>query len=464
MSSSDGAAISVKDLGKRYTLYDRPEDRLKQMLFWRLGRRYGHPFWALKEINFDIRPGETFGVIGKNGSGKSTLLQILAGILDQTTGTSRVDGRVSALLELGSGFNPEFTGRENVFLYGNILGVSQEEMKDRFGYIAAFADIGEFIDQPVKFYSSGMFVRLAFAVAAGVDADVMLIDEALAVGDIFFRQKCYQRLEKLRKKGTTILLVSHAMTEVEQFCERAVLLNEGCLEFLGSGAEAVKRYYLIEQMDRLPAISAGFSAKEEQELSDLPSLPSPEEITWPGPEAFLDISSKTQVSNGWAKFTTLAVCNQNCQPCLNFEQGETASLFYEVEVLNDLEVPIGGFEFINQQGIIVFGKNTLQYEVEVPFYVQKGTRLRYRQDIRLDLMIGEYTFNLGFSTLSKADFQRRASYAHPDLDAKVTVIDIMVNAGYFGVAYRKNGRPIQLLHHGIANLTGSCAVGVINGT
>ena len=193
--------IKAEGLGKCYYLYRKPEDRLKQTLFARFGRSYNVPFWALKDVNFEVKRGESFGIIGKNGSGKSTLLQILAGILRPTEGEFTIQGRVTALLELGSGFNPEFTGRENVYLNGAILGLSREEVDRHFDQIASFADIGEFLDQPVKLYSSGMFVRLAFAVAAGVDADVLLIDEALAVGDFYFRQKCYRRLQTLREQG-----------------------------------------------------------------------------------------------------------------------------------------------------------------------------------------------------------------------------------------------------------------------
>jgi lipopolysaccharide transport system ATP-binding protein len=255
------------------------------------------------------------------------------------------------------------------------------------------------------------------------------------------------------------------MTEVEQFCERAVLLNGGHIEFQGSGSEAVKRYYLIEQMDRLSAIAPEKPVIEEQQSSIEPLPPaSQEDFQWPGAGAFLDISGKTQVSNGCARFTALAVCNQDCQPTLNFEQGEMASFFIEIEVLRDLEVPVSGIELINQQGIIVYGKNTLQFDVEPPVHVHKGARLRYRHDIKLELMVGEYTFNLGFSTLSETDFRHRAMFAHADLDSKVAVIDIMVNAGYFGVAFRRHGQPVQLLHHGIANLPGGCAIGMVHGT
>src|SRR5262249_37626888 len=201
----DDVVVAVCNVGKMYRLYDRPQDRLKHQLLGRFGKSFGREFWALRDVSFEVRRGEVLGIIGCNGSGKSTLLQILAGVLQPTTGEARVKGRVAALLELGSGFNLEYTGRDNIFMNGRILDIPQAEMAKRFEEIVAFADIGAFIDQPVKTYSSGMFVRLAFAVTISVDADVLLIDEALAVGDVFFRQKCYQRLERLREQGVAMV-------------------------------------------------------------------------------------------------------------------------------------------------------------------------------------------------------------------------------------------------------------------
>jgi lipopolysaccharide transport system ATP-binding protein len=227
-------AIRVSNLSKCYQIYDTPRDRLKQFIApWvqrvvkHTPKPYFSEFWALRDVSFNIKRGETVGIIGRNGSGKSTLLQLICGTLTPTSGRVETNGRIAALLELGSGFNPEFTGRENVYMNGRILGLSQEEINDCFDDIAAFADIGEFIEQPVKTYSSGMFVRLAFAVQAHIDAQIVIVDEALAVGDVFFRQKCYARLNKLRESGTAILLVSHAMGDIEQFCEYAILLEIG---------------------------------------------------------------------------------------------------------------------------------------------------------------------------------------------------------------------------------------------
>src|SRR5213593_3964413 len=212
--------IRARHLSKKYQIYLRPWDKLVEIL--RLSRTQLHQeFWALEDVSFEIEPGQTVGIIGQNGSGKSTLLQILAGIMRPTAGDCRVGGKVSALLELGSGFNPEFTGRENVFMNGAILGFDTREMQKRIDAIAHFAEIGDFMEQPVKTYSSGMFMRLAFAVAIHVDPDILLVDEALAVGDLVFQHRCMHRMNRLRENGKTILLVTHDLAAVTKLCDRA---------------------------------------------------------------------------------------------------------------------------------------------------------------------------------------------------------------------------------------------------
>jgi len=227
-------AIRVRGVSKRFAIYDAPRDRLKQMLMPRLARlvgraprQYHREFEALHDVSFAIRRGETVGIVGRNGAGKSTLLQIISGTLGPSSGEVETRGRIAALLELGAGFNPEFTGRENVFLNGAILGFSREEVARRFDEIAAFADIGDFIDQPVKTYSSGMYVRLAFAVQACVDPDILIVDEALAVGDIGFQYKCFKRMEALKKRGVTILMVTHATGSVLEYADRCIVLDGG---------------------------------------------------------------------------------------------------------------------------------------------------------------------------------------------------------------------------------------------
>ncbi|MCO7614696.1 ABC transporter ATP-binding protein [Pseudomonas chlororaphis] len=240
-------AIRTQGLGKCYQIYDQPRDRLLQLLRPRGKQRY-REFWALKEVSLEIRKGEALGIIGRNGSGKSTLLQLICGTLTATTGSLSSHGRIAALLELGSGFNPEFSGRENVYLNGAVLGLKRAEIEARFDEISAFAGIGEFIDRPTKTYSSGMLVRLAFAVSVCVEPDILIVDEALAVGDASFQFKCLERLDRLTRQGMTLLFVSHDMSMVKRFCTRALYLRDG--EIRASGApETIAELYLLDMRD-----------------------------------------------------------------------------------------------------------------------------------------------------------------------------------------------------------------------
>lgn len=247
--SSDEFSIRVTGLGKRYEIYSQPADRLKQMILPRLSRAvrkeprgYFKEFWALRDVSFDVRRGETVGIVGRNGCGKSTLLQMICGTLNPTLGEIKVEGRIAALLELGAGFNPEFTGRENVFLSGLLYGISESELREKYDAILEFAEIGEFINQPVKTYSSGMYVRLAFAVAINVSPDILVVDEALAVGDEAFQRKCFARIDAIRDAGAAVLFVSHSAGTVVELCDRAILLDQGELLTVGSPKKVVSTY------------------------------------------------------------------------------------------------------------------------------------------------------------------------------------------------------------------------------
>ena len=248
MSSSE-FAVEVESLSKCYHIYNQPQDRLKQSIFPRLQvlwgkapQTYFHKFWALRDVSFEVKKGETVGIIGRNGSGKSTLLQLICGTLTPTGGFVRTRGRIAALLELGSGFNSEFTGYENIYLNGTILGLSKDEIDSRFDDIASFADIGEFIEQPIKMYSSGMVVRLAFAIQAMVDPDILIVDEALAVGDEKFQRKCFARLEELKGGGTSILFVSHSVSQIMELCDWTLLLEHGERLMYGSPSSVINAY------------------------------------------------------------------------------------------------------------------------------------------------------------------------------------------------------------------------------
>lgn len=270
---SSEIAIKVENLNKCYQIYDRPRDRLKQFILPRLQgmaglspKQYYREFWALKNVSFEVKKGETVGIIGRNGSGKSTLLQMICGTLNPTSGKIQTNGRIAALLELGSGFNPEFTGRENVYLNGALLGLSKSEIDDRFCAIESFADIGDFIDQPVKTYSSGMFVRLAFSIQANVDPEILIVDEALAVGDAYFVHKCMDRLYQLQETGTSILLVTHDSTAVKRFCSRAYWLSDGSLQLQGDASTVVDEY--ISHLFQIPSVEIAADDKARPEVSN----------------------------------------------------------------------------------------------------------------------------------------------------------------------------------------------------
>jgi lipopolysaccharide transport system ATP-binding protein len=448
-------AVRVRGLGKTHRIYERPQDRLKQMLLSRLGWSWGHDFWALRQVSFEVQRGERLGIIGKNGSGKSTLLQLIAGTLAPSEGEVLVGGRVSALLELGTGFNPDFSGRENAIMNGSILGIPPSEMEARVDQIAAFAEIGEFFDQPVKLYSSGMFVRLAFAVATNVDADIVLIDEALAVGDVFFQQKCFRRLEALRESGVTVLLVSHSMPDIEQLCRRAILLDRGEIVFLGPAPEAVRQYYLLDQAARPAEVGEGSTAESQAE-SVLEH--EGDGLTWPSAEAFLDLSGLTQTSNGWARCTGVALCDERGQRAQAFRQGQTASFFYEFELLRNVEVPIGGLNIYNSRAVLAHGRNTLQYDCSVPVAVARGDLVRFRQDVRLDLGLDEYTFEVGLATISREHFERRSRYREDVLHSHIVRVCHLATAGRFAVVPPHDAPRFRARFYGVVDLPGRCQV------
>jgi len=274
-------AIRVENLSKCYQIYDTPRDRLKQMVLPRLQRgigkqatRYYREFWALKDVSFEVKKGETVGIVGRNGSGKSTLLQLICGTLSPSSGSVTTHGRIAALLELGSGFNPEFTGRENVYMNASILGLSAEEIDARFEDIVAFADIGDFVNQPVKTYSSGMMVRLAFSVAINVTPEILVVDEALSVGDELFQRKCFARIEAIRASGATILFVSHSGMQIIEYCDRAILLDSGEQIFKGSPKETVSIYQklLYSPPDKRAIIRSEIKSKSTTVISLVSSL------------------------------------------------------------------------------------------------------------------------------------------------------------------------------------------------
>lgn len=450
---ADDITISLTNVSKVFKRYHHPADRLKELLL--PGKQKTEEFWALQNINLDVARGETVGIIGRNGSGKSTLLQIIAGTLQPTMGNVSVKGRVAALLELGSGFNPEFTGHQNVFFNGRILGLSQSEIEDRYDQIVEFAGIGDFIHQPVKTYSSGMFVRLAFAVQANIDANIVIIDEALAVGDVFFRQKCYSRLEYLRSSGAAIIIVSHAMADIEQHCKRAILLDHGVAKFLGAASEAAKRYYLLNQPPTTkPQAASNLPQRVKASTLTPDSLPA---IAL-SHDAFTYVAASAQVTNNQAICVRFVILDSQAEPCNIFRQGDKAVFYYEFEVREFIEIPICGIVIKNDRDVIVHGKNTWQTCKKIVSNLAPGQRLACEQEVSLDLQPGEYSFELGLASVSKEVWDDRANISHQETAAKYTRVCHVSDAGIFAVNFKLQHEIEVLTHHGVANLPGKIAL------
>jgi len=451
MSSDGELALRAEHVSKVYRLYADPRDRLKEMMLGRFGRRFSREFWALHDVSLTLGRGERLGLIGLNGSGKSTLLQIAAGTLAPSEGRIEVRGRVAALLELGSGFNPDYTGRENIYFNAAIHGLSREDTDRRFDDIAAFADIGQFLDQPVKTYSSGMFMRVAFAVTTSVDADVLLIDEALAVGDVFFTQKCFRHLRGLIDRGVAIVLVSHDMNAVSQFCNSVLLLHRGRTAFHGDPTAGIRTYFALERSGA-PASDPAAADRPAEAAGD--AWPD-----WPAPEAMLPLDRIRAIGDG-ARCTAIAVCDEQGTPTQLFEMGDNAVFYFEFLLNRAIEIPSGGVELVNERHIVVHGKNSIQQGVLTPASAPRGARVRFRQRIRLDVAEGQYTFALGLASISEADAAARCDLSHGALESRISVLLVVADAGTFSVGQRKRG--LALPFHGLCDLDGDVRVAVEN--
>lgn len=407
--SSDEIAISVRNVSKCFYTYARPVDRLLHSIVPRLQRRlkmpisvYGQEFWALNNVDFEVARGETVGIVGRNGSGKSTLLQIICGTLMPTCGAVETQGRVAALLELGSGFNPEFTGRENVYLNAAVLGLAREEVDQRFDDIAGFADIGEFIDQPVKAYSSGMAVRLAFAVQAQVDPQVLIVDEALSVGDAKFQAKCFERLRQLKDNGTSILLVTHASEQVVTHCNRAILLDGGRMEMAGPPRVVINRY-----MDILFGRERRLEPKTAKPPGD-PILPLLEE-NGSGPLMSFDHEAydsrpgfnhhEYRWGDGAASLMDFHLAAQGREFPPSVEAGVEVVLHLAIRFNRPVSYPVLGITIKTKEGVTVYGTNS--YLLDSPASRElypPGARLKARLRFINRLAAGDYFISVGVAS------------------------------------------------------------------
>ncbi len=392
------AVIQVKDLEKAYKLYDKPSDRLKEALGLSKKKKYKEHY-ALKGVDLTIYQGETVGIIGTNGSGKSTILKIITGVLNPTGGSVEVSGRISALLELGAGFNMEYNGIENIYLNGTMIGFSKKEIDDKMQDILSFADIGDYVYQPVKTYSSGMFVRLAFAVAINIEPEILIVDEALSVGDVFFQAKCYHKFEEFKEMGKTIVFVSHDLSSISKYCDRVVLLNQGVKLGEGSPKEMIDAYkqVLVGQYpvsgendknlldDKDIAAAAALAGKKSPENNIL----NPDLLEYGTKAAVIEAY---KITDDMGRETGAVLKGKKC------------SVSMKVRFEEDIEEPIFAFTIKNIKGVEITGTNTM---VEKAFLqpVKAGSVIKITFTQVIDLQGGEYLLSLGVTGFEKEEFQ-----------------------------------------------------------
>jgi lipopolysaccharide transport system ATP-binding protein len=409
LQMSSDIAIKVDNLSKCYQLYDRPRDRLLQML--RRGhKQYYREFWALKDVSFEIKKGETVGIIGRNGSGKSTLLQLVCGTLNPTCGSIQTNGRIAALLELGSGFNPEFTGRENVYMNASVLGLSHDLIDRRFNEIVSFADIGEFIEQPVKTYSSGMMVRLAFAVIAHVDADILVIDEALSVGDAFFTQKCMRFLRKFMERGT-VLFVSHDTGAVINLCRSAIWLDKGVAKRQGDPKE-IAQLYLEELYESQQGEGSIVPEKEyDASVNLIKDQPRDMRLDFINStiyrndiELFAFDPDSAAFGKGGGRITSVQFQDENRSPLTWVVGGEMVVLEVTCRAEIDLFSPIIGFSVNDRLGQPLFGDNTCNFSKQKPLNISFGGSFSAIFEFMMPVLpMGEYSVTVALAEGTQQD-------------------------------------------------------------
>ncbi|MCR5342203.1 MAG: ABC transporter ATP-binding protein [Butyrivibrio sp.] len=401
-------AIQVSDLTKMYKLYNKNSDRLKDALGLLKGNGYTEHL-ALNHVNLTIKKGETIGIIGTNGSGKSTILKIITGVLSPTSGSVEVDGHISALLELGAGFNMEYNGIDNIFLNGMMIGFSEEEIKARMDSILEFADIGDYVYQPVKTYSSGMFVRLAFAVAINIDPEILIVDEALSVGDVFFQAKCYHKFEEFKKQGKTILFVSHDLSTISRYCDRAVLLNQGVILGEGTPKKMIDIYKQV-LVGQYPLPENDFkSLLEDEDIREAAGKKADgnKEATAEKKEQeaayTTENSDLLEYGNNAAKITEFYATDSKGLKTNSVIKGTEFTIHMKVKFLKDINAPIFAFTIKNVMGIEITGTNSM---VEKAFLepVHAGDEKDITFTQRMLLQGGEYLVSFGVTGFEQDDF------------------------------------------------------------
>ncbi|MBD5544052.1 MAG: ABC transporter ATP-binding protein [Lachnospiraceae bacterium] len=416
-------AIQVLDISKIYKLYNKPSDRLKESLGLTRKKNYKEHY-ALRNVSFEVAQGESVGIIGTNGSGKSTILKIITGVLSRTSGELLVNGRISALLELGAGFNMEYTGMENIYLQGTMIGFSEEEIDEKLSDILEFADIGDFVHQPVKTYSSGMFVRLAFAVAINIDPEILIVDEALSVGDVFFQTKCFHKFEEFKKMGKTILFVSHDLSSIAKYCDRVILLNKGVKLSEGSPKAMINMYkkLLVNQLD----VETLEDISQKSQVID----GNGGEDSWR--KNFTVNDSVSDYGEKQAEIVDFAIIDQYGAMNNLIEKGTKFQVKAKIYFHEQVKNPIFTFTIKNAQGTDITGTNTMFERVETG-QVSKGETRIVTYEQQMDLQGGEYLISLGCTGYVGDDF--KVYHRLYDL-VSITVISDKNTVGFFDMNTR----------------------------
>ncbi|WP_137130546.1 ABC transporter ATP-binding protein [Rhizobium sp. FY34] len=452
MTAEKPAVLSVRNVSKDYEIHSSNGARFLRQLLGRFSPAKPKVFPAVRNVSFDLYPGEAIAILGRNGAGKSTLLQLVSNLLRPSSGEINGPSKIISLLELGSGFSPDFTGRENIMINGAILGLDRNTISSKIDEIVEFADIGDYIDQPVRTYSSGMFLRLAFAIATTAAPELLMVDEVLAVGDIFFRQKCYDRLNAMRKQGTAIVLVTHSLSDASEFCDRGLVLSEGRVAYYGHAVGAVQHFIHHEHGARTGqrSVEAGPVFGETSVLALEMAKPG----AWLDSSHALDMSHITQIADrDHVYLEKILLTDLSDNPQTSFHQGGWLRIRAAFRFNAGAERVIAGIGLRNEKNILVHGKHGINVSDEYsPKQVAAGTRLELTYDVKLDLDFGQYTFDFGVAEVDEAAFLGRNELSAGQIAAQVGMLCSVHGAGAISIVSAPIGQFATYSHLGVADL------------
>lgn len=444
--------LSVRNIGKRFDLRESTWEFAREWLH--LDKQEHRPeLWAVRNVSFEIRPGQVVGLIGANGAGKSTLVKMLTGALDPSEGTYSMKGRLFSLPELGTDLNEDLSGRENVVVGAQLLGLPDGYAEARMEAIKEFSELGEFFDRHVRTYSTGMRMRLAFSTFAFLESDLLILDEVMAVGDVFFQQRCFERLAELIRAGTSILLVTHDLNAILHYCNEVLVLHQGALAFRGRAADAIQAFVRLRGSRTARDAETAFTPGNDWATV-------PEEFHWPDDESIFQPPGGPPPNGSNGRLTRLAICNSSGEPATVFRQGDTAVIYYEFEITKNIGVPVGLLEIHNPYNILIHSKSSLQHRAEAPTRVEIGQQIRFCQRVEVGLEPLDYVITLGLLTLHPDDAERVDELTQQDFNERLIWVTRQPQAAAINVTFGF-GRGMALSHAGLCDLPGDCHMSVV---